>query len=373
MTRWQMTVSHEGLGKYQVIRGDDKYVVEQKARAKLQQWEDMWQRRLAAEAKRQEKQDRAIAIAQQKALAEEHTQEAQNALAELEQILAYTLSVNDKVDWEALKDRSQYTAPQPEAPTFPRIPPEPNQADPYYAPKVGALDRLVGSRKAAKEQEAAERFQRDHQAWEERKSKLLADYQTSIVAYQAALDAWENERQSFLKAQAERNAAIDAQRADYERGEAGAVVDYCDLVLSNSKYLDYFPQTYEIDYNPENRIMVVDYQLPALRDIPTVREVSYVQSRGEFVEKHISEAQRNQIFNNVQYQIALRTIHELFEAMRRRPWRPSFSTAMFDPSILQPVKKSTPASCRCRPGKRSLSGSIWPKLIPRCASGICEV
>ena len=60
--------------------------------------------------------------------------------------------------------------------------------------------------------------------------------------------------------------------------------------------------------------MVVDYQLPALRDIPTVREVSYVQSRGEFVEKHISEAQRNQIFNNVQYQIALRTIHELFEA-----------------------------------------------------------
>ena len=51
-----------------------------------------------------------------------------------------------------------------------------------------------------------------------------------------------------------------------------------------------------------------------MADIPTLQEVSYVQSRNEFREKHITQAQLNRVYDNLLYQIALRTMHELYEA-----------------------------------------------------------
>jgi restriction system protein len=314
MARWQMEVRHEGLGKYQVIRGDDKYVVEQKARAKLRQWDEMWERKQAAEARRLEREEKAQAIAEHKALAEERTQEAQEALGALSRVLVHTLAVDDTVDWDALKDRTEFAEPPSQEPAPPSIPPEPQSSDPYYSPKLGAFDKLLGSRKASKEQEAQERFNRDHQRWEEKKTQLLSEHQARMEEYEAALAMWEKERDAFLTTQAESNAAIDAQRADYQRGDAGAVMDYCDLVLANSQYPDYFPQTYELDYNSENKILILDYQLPSLTDLPTLSEVRYIQSRDEFAEKHISQTQLNQTFNELLYQITLRTMHELFEA-----------------------------------------------------------
>jgi restriction system protein len=86
------------------------------------------------------------------------------------------------------------------------------------------------------------------------------------------------------------------------------------MVLGNSDYPDYFPQEYNIDYNPKNNLLIVDYQLPPIDQIPTVKEVKYIQSRDEFVKKHISKSQLNELYDSILYQIALRTIHELYEA-----------------------------------------------------------
>lgn len=315
LLRYEVTVRHSGLGKYQVVRGDDKYIVEQKARARMRQWDETWQCKQAAEAKRQERETRAKAVTEWKVLAAESTQEAEKALAALDRVLAHTIDIDDTVDWEALKDFSEYTKPQPEEPGPIEIPPEPKQADAKYEVKLGVLDKLFASRKEAKERGAEERLAKDHQGWEEEKQRLLEQHQAQMEEYEAALTSWQKERDAFLKARAERNAAIDAQRKDYLGGDdPGAIIDYCDLVLSNSEYPEYFPQSHELDYNPQNRILIVDYQLPSLSDLPTLREVKYVQSRDELTEKHISQAQLNRTFNSVLYQIVLRTIHELYEA-----------------------------------------------------------
>ena len=60
--------------------------------------------------------------------------------------------------------------------------------------------------------------------------------------------------------------------------------------------------------------MVVDYQLPPINEIPTLKEVKYIQTRDALSEKHISQAQLNRTYDSVLYQIALRTIHELYES-----------------------------------------------------------
>jgi restriction system protein len=100
----------------------------------------------------------------------------------------------------------------------------------------------------------------------------------------------------------------------YLEGSAGVVIDYCDLVLTASDYPDYFPQDFELDYNPETKILMVDYSLPSPGNIPTVKEVRYVQNRDEFVEQHLSRSQQIKLYDDLLYQITLRTIHELFEA-----------------------------------------------------------
>lgn len=91
-------------------------------------------------------------------------------------------------------------------------------------------------------------------------------------------------------------------------------MNYCDIVLANSEYPDFFPQEYELDCNPVNGMIMADYALPAPDAIPRVKEVKYVKSRDEFVEVMVLDSEANRRYDSLLYQICLRTVHELFEA-----------------------------------------------------------
>ena len=278
----------------------------------------------------QERQQKAQEIAEKKRLADERTAEAQEALTVLERVLAQALAVVSTVDWESLKDYTDYPVPRPEKPAPPKpLPPEiqlePRRYDPKYMVEPGILDRLIPSRRTAKIKEADEQFERDHQKWQEAKEKAIAEYEPQIheyerkvkeqkAEYEAALSKWGKEREEYLKARDKSNAAIDTTKKRYLSGEPQAVLDYCSIVLSNSEYPDYFSKSYELDYNPENMLLLVDYQLPPINSMPTLREIKYVQTRDEFDEKHITKTQLNRLYDSLLYQIALRTVHELYEA-----------------------------------------------------------
>jgi len=81
-----------------------------------------------------------------------------------------------------------------------------------------------------------------------------------------------------------------------------------------SQYPEYFPQEFELDYDPETKILIVEYSLPAPHHLPTLKEVKFIQSRNEFTEIHISDSALNTLYDEVVYQIALRTLYELFKA-----------------------------------------------------------
>jgi restriction system protein len=98
----------------------------------------------------------------------------------------------------------------------------------------------------------------------------------------------------------------------YLKQDPSSVIEYCDLVLNNSIYPDSFPKNYEIDYNSESKILIVEYSLPAIEQLPTLNEVKVI--KGELKEYHISDAQLLKMFDTTMYNITLRTIHELFEA-----------------------------------------------------------
>ncbi|TLN28717.1 restriction endonuclease [bacterium] len=331
LTRYQVEVSHPNLNKYQLFKGDDRGVVEARARAKGAEWDEQWAKRSAVEAKRQQREAAAKDVESKKRLAAEQTGEAVAAQDALKGLLAHTLGVNDAIDWESLKDTSAYPvakpkkAPAPPAPVEIPAPPEPLRTDLRYKPKMGLLDYLSGTRKQARIAEAEQLFNADHAGWVQSVEQLRQQHLVNTMAHTAklkqdeedhvkAVESWQRDEEAFRAQQAGENASIDKRRAEYEAGDPEAVTDYCGMVLDNSAYPDCFPQDYELEYNPANKILLVDYQLPSPADLPTTAEVKYVASKDEFAVKTVSDRQLNQTYDDMLYQVALRTLHELFEA-----------------------------------------------------------
>lgn len=338
LERFVIEIAHDELNKYKVIKGDVEDVVKQKAAVEMAHWDEMWEKQLEKQKKDLEREqkaraieDKKKAIEDKKKIAEEKTKQAKAELARLEGILEYTLDIDDTVDWERLKVKTDYPVPQPEKPQVPPKPqapnilPEPKRTDQTYQPKLSIFDRLIPSKKQARLDDAAKRFKYDHDTWLknrqaeiERVKKEIEDYKNTIKElqeqYSTIAKKWIAERKEYLQERDKRNAAIDKKKEKYLSGDLSSVMDYCDIVLANSNYPDYLPKTYELDYNPENRIVIVDYQLPSPNMIPTVTEVKYVQVGDEYQEKNLSLAQLNKLYDSVLYQIALRTIHELYEA-----------------------------------------------------------
>lgn len=132
--------------------------------------------------------------------------------------------------------------------------------------------------------------------------------------YQACLEEWESKRNLFLRQQEDSNRKVDELKEAYGRLDPAAVVEYCELVLENSEYPESFPKNFEIDYNPGNGMLVVDYTLPSPDCFPRLNEVRHVATKNELKEYFVSESQFQKMFDNAMYAITLRTLHELFEA-----------------------------------------------------------
>ena len=158
LPRYEIEVTHAELHKHQVIRGDDRNIVERRASMKAAEWDAIWKARLEKEQetlRQRQQRDEALASRKEKALqkeqealrreqereaalaaeaakkqeAEERTSEAQRTLDGLRDILSQTLSVSHEIDWENLKERGEYTTPRPPEPAkdcrdYPRPRPE---------------------------------------------------------------------------------------------------------------------------------------------------------------------------------------------------------------------------------------------------------
>lgn len=322
---------HDGLKKHRLIRGESESIVKLKASLQIEEWEERWG---VVNAREQERSQKAAGKRQQeerKALASEQTAEAQKELDVLSSLLKATLSVDDTINWESLKDKSTFSEKEPAfeaAPPKPApssLPREPNRLDSKYIPSLGILDKLITSRKERLIAETKALFESDHRAWQDQVNTIKRNHAAAVIAHEKFVASmrqehekkvaeWLVRREEFFAKQTAENAAVDAKRAAYESNNPEAIVEYCDLVLSTSRYPDYFPQEFDLDYDQPAKTLIVDYQLPAPDDLPRLKGVKYIAGRDELEEQFLSEAQFSKLYDDVLYQVALRTVHELFEA-----------------------------------------------------------
>jgi len=179
---------HNDLKLHTEVIAPEIYLLQGKVDALIASWD----KKLEAHQKRS-------AIAAGKETADEMTIEALARLETLSGILAHTLKVDDRVDWEAVKDRSPYTVDQPQRKTTP----EPR----YQEPHIVLWDILFG-RKGRKLAEAKEQYETSRKRWQ-------SEEERDATLFSKQMNEWNVHKRQFLDEQAERNAKVDASLAAY--------------------------------------------------------------------------------------------------------------------------------------------------------------
>jgi len=247
--------------------------------------------------------------------ADELTMEADLALQSLGGILARTLSVDDRVNWETLKDRSFYAYPI----DFPEARPSKVTPDPpvYVIPKVGFFDVIMG-KKASILARSEEQYATAMQEWSDAEAQRTNIWENAVGEWKkrsnAFWDGHKTQEKAFKAEQAASHAEVDRLAAAVASGEEEAVIEHASLVLERSDYDGLFEKSYLLQYDRPRKLLKLAYDLPSIETLPTIKAVKFVKATGELKESYITERERKNNFESVAYQICLRTVHELFEA-----------------------------------------------------------
>jgi restriction system protein len=320
-----------------VTRGASREEAELKALLQKQSWEERWVRIQRSEATRLERVRKKYEYEKQvdidkraRVEAVELTREAEAAIAVCKDLLASSLSIDHGLDWIPLYDLTAFNKSYPSAPQLKELPPEPLRTEERFqvqhvVPKIDFTDRLIPGRRNQKENRAAliegqrrrdadRRYSEATAKWKQHCDATKSANDESSATYEKAKIAWMLEKQVFGEVQKRYNVEIEAFKSQYFDRSPHAVKRYCSEVVSRSQYPDSFPKDCVVAYEDTGGILVLDYELPQQQAIPNVKNVKYVSSRGEFQNVYISEAESKRLYDEVLYQICLRTIYEVLQA-----------------------------------------------------------
>jgi restriction system protein len=330
-------IEHLGLRQHKLMKDSDHSLLRRKIELQFERWDEAWEKQEA----RRKTNERKI---NSQNTAEELTIGAKDALRQVENILLHTLSVDDKINWNTLKDHSVFKKPNPmnelsatlqaiKGPIKPPYKPLPRKPDEYsFSPKFSFWDKIFTSSRQRKIIDADANYKSALRNWERTTTQLKYENQKIDSEYEILLKdtndkkerirtefnlrekSWMKEKKDFEEEQASMNLKVDNLRQEYNSSDPEAITQYCEMVLNNSAYPDAFPQDFSLDYNPETKLLVIDYSLPAPGHLPTLTEVRFFTSKNELKEYHLSEVQASRMYDTAIYNITLRTIHEIFEA-----------------------------------------------------------
>jgi len=228
--------------------------------------------------------------------------------------LQRSLGKLDPIRDNSLKDQTSFSTPRPTAPEPKMVSQPPANTDPQFQPKLGFLDRLLSSRRRLRRAEAEEKFRSAHDRWTVEKEATEKANSESAAKCKGEVEAWEEQKRLNADGKAKQHAAIERLHTAYEHKEPDGLIEYWDQVLSRSEYPDSFPRGFTLDYIPETKLLVVEYSLPDVSCFPKLKEVKYTKSRDEFKEIHLSDKALRETYNDVLYQITLRSVFELFQS-----------------------------------------------------------
>ncbi|WIG19215.1 hypothetical protein [Kocuria rosea] len=289
------------------------------------------QRASEAERKRLEKEAAAAHVASRQAEVEELNSELTAIYDRVDSLLEATLDVDDYVDLEKLRRTVTHPAFEREYLRRPLSPPQPipDPPAPVFQPPAPPAGLFGRKQKMAQAQAQAEAdFAHAQAEWEEemrslpaRRQKLAARHtaaeETRKRALSVELARYEAECAKREQEVAEHNADLDQLIANLGYGSVEAVQEYVGIVLANSVYPEGFTVEHEAQFDPETAELSLRVLIPEPSTVPTIKAYRYVKASDEITPVALSQKDAKDRYLGIVQQVALRSLHEVFEADRR--------------------------------------------------------
>lgn len=271
----------------------------------------------------QEKAVKAAHIASHLAEVESLNAQVKDVFDDLDGLLEATLDVDDYIDLETLRKLSSTPFDRPELevalapPTKPRLPSEPTYKEPPQ-PKglFGKNKKLEQARLEARKTHSAQK-----EDWDRRIATLQSAYQSDLAEFTAAEEKrgkeLSQEKERFQRELNEHNESVDQFISNLAYGDANAVQDYIAMVVENSNYPDHFAITHDFSFQPKDAELQMKVSISSPSAFPSVKAYKYVKTADEIRETPLSKTELKNRYCSAVYQVAVRSLHEVFEADRR--------------------------------------------------------
>ena len=271
---YNQTFYNSELGVTKTVKAETKWEFD----LKVKQMNERWNQQIQLKRKRE-------MISNNQHTTELMDREQKRYILEYKNILNHTLKVNDKLDWNG-----QYRHDNFRRWFFNDAIPNKEQIFiDNKVPKENIFEKIFKSlkeKRELKEKESTEQYERELEQNNTKKKKSEEEY----------------------------NKEIDDWKSSFEKGETQAVERYIKVVLENSKYPKDFEKEYEIEYRANEKILVVAYNLPNTDKISKVEGYKYIKTKNEIKEVEMKKATYEEFYENIIFNISLRTIHEIFES-----------------------------------------------------------
>jgi len=288
----------------------------------------------AAEQKAAEKEAARLHLEARLAEVEELNANLAAQYADIDGLLAATLDVDDYVDLAALKIPTVEHPPfepgalavETEAVPMPQQWYPPVWQEPAPPTGVGAA---FGGRKRHEKTVAEARavFEATYADW------VRADQESrdTHLRNMARRDELEKLRlQKLAAAEAKYRTECDARKAQAEAHNAeldklinglafdveSAINEYVGIVLANSVYPEVFPVEHDHEFALQGRELMLTVTVPEPASLPAIKEHKYIKARDEIAPTALPLREQKARYAEAVWQVAVRTLHEVFEADR---------------------------------------------------------
>ncbi len=252
---------------------------------------------------------------------------------ELGSILSATLEVDDFVDLERFRVKAEH-------PAFPRADlevatpaahvitasAEPSLVEPEAPTGMSAV--FGGKKKHAAALAAAQAsFATEHEAWQAEVAAIparqLAEMRKHDGREHERLVALEQAREEYRRQSDQReveaataNAALDELIGGVADGVDSAIREYVGIVLGNSVYPEVLAVQHEFEFDTELNELTLTVLVSPPERLPEEKEYRFVKARDEITASLLTKKDLKARYADVIHQVALRSIHEIFEADR---------------------------------------------------------
>ncbi len=288
-----------------------------KADLKKAAWNAQYARSLARAHKSQTAADKRAERDALKDEATDRTEEAEQAIAELGEVLASVVNASPVFEIEKQRIVAPYGEPWPQPSKYYEYPREPMREDWTFIPQFNFFDRLFAFRRNRKirmgEKQANDGFQKVYGQWSAEVARIKKANDELHQAHQRLAADWTSKKAAWEENRNRTNAELDAAIAGLKNGNADSVYWLFENVWNLLPLPeDFLSGEYQIHYDEAAKTLVVDLDLPEFEKTPSVKSFRYVASKGDIEEVKHKDSFVQKVYDEFVCQLALAVPHAFF-------------------------------------------------------------